>query len=65
VVKVPCNREIKEYFPKEDFQSCIIHKVRNTMNKVKAKDRKRAARDVKKVYQASIEELRSSRRNVG
>ena len=35
------------------------------MNKVKAKDRKRAARDVKKVYQASIEELRSSRRNVG
>ena len=25
---------IKEYFPKADFQSCVVHKVRNTLNKV-------------------------------
>ena len=47
---------IREYFPKADFQSCIVHKVRNTLGKVKAKDRKKVAKDLKKIYQASTEE---------
>ena len=47
---------IREYFPKADFQSCIVHKVRNTLSKVKAKDRKKVAKDLKKIYQASTEE---------
>jgi putative transposase len=47
---------IKEYFPKADFQSCVVHKVRNTLNKVRAKDRKRIAKDLKRIYQASTEE---------
>ena len=47
---------IKEYFPKADFQSCVVHKVRNILKKVRAKDRKRVTKDLKKVYQASTEE---------
>ena len=40
---------IREYFPKADFQSCVVHKVRNTLNKVRAKD-------LRKIYQSSTEE---------
>ncbi|MDQ7032877.1 MAG: IS256 family transposase [Desulfonauticus sp.] len=47
---------IKEYFPKADFQSCVVHKVRNTLNKVRAKDRKVIATDLKKIYKASNKE---------
>lgn len=47
---------IKEYFPKADFQSCVVHKIRNTLNKVRAKDRKKVAKDLKRIYQASTEE---------
>ena len=44
---------IKEYFPKADFQSCVVHKVRNTLNKVKAKDRGKVAKDLRRIYQVS------------
>ena len=47
---------IKEYFPKADFQSCVVHKVRNTLNRVRAKDRKKVAKDLKKIYRVSNEE---------
>ena len=47
---------IKEYFPKADFQSCLVHKIRNTLNKVRAKDKKEIAKDLKKIYQVSTEE---------
>ncbi len=47
---------IKEYFSKADFQSCVIYKVRNTLSKVRAKDRKKAAKDLKRIYQVSTEE---------
>ena len=41
-------QKIKEYFPKADFQCCVLHKVRNTLNKVRVKDRKKLAKDLKK-----------------
>ena len=47
---------IKEYFPKTDFQSCVVHKVRNTLNKVRAKDRKKVVKNLKKIYQVFTEE---------
>ena len=47
---------IKEYFPKADFQSCVVYKVRNTLNKVRVKDRKKIAKDLKRIHQASTEE---------
>jgi len=49
-------QKIKEYFPKADFQCCVLHKVRNTLNKVRVKDRKKLAKDLKKIYQSSTEE---------
>ncbi len=48
--------KIKEYFPKADFQYCVIHKVRNTLSKVRVKDRKKVAKDLKRIYQVSTEE---------
>jgi len=44
---------VKEYFPKADFQSCIDHKIRNTLSKVRVKDRKEIANDLKGIYQVS------------
>ena len=41
---------IKEYFPKADFQSCVVHKVRNTVNKVRDRNRKKVAKDLKRIY---------------
>jgi len=34
----------------------VVHKVRNTLNKVRAKDRKKVAKDLKRIYQVSTEE---------
>ncbi|WP_051453545.1 IS256 family transposase [Hippea sp. KM1] len=50
---VGLEERIKEYFPKADFQSCIVHKIRNTLSKVRAKDRKEIADDLKRIYQVS------------
>lgn len=50
---VGLEERIKEYFPKADFQSCIVHKIRNTLSKVRAKDRKEIANDLKRIYQVS------------
>ncbi|MCD6548390.1 MAG: transposase [Thermodesulfobacterium sp.] len=40
-------QKIKEYFPKADFQCCVLHKVRNTLNKVRVKDRKKTGKGFK------------------
>jgi len=40
---------IKEYFPKADFQLCVVHKVRNTLNKIRTKDRKKIVRGLKNI----------------
>ena len=50
---VGLEERIKEYFPKADFQSCIVHKIRNTLSKVRAKDKKEIADDLKRIYQVS------------
>ena len=47
---------VKEYFPKADFQSCVVHKIRNTLSKVRTKDRKNIVEDLKRIYQAPKEE---------
>ena len=40
------------YFPKADFQRCIVHKVRNSVVGVDYKDRKAVCRDLRQVYTA-------------
>lgn len=47
---------IRKYFPNANFQSCVVHKVRNTLNKVRAKDRKKIAKNLERVYYVSTEE---------
>ena len=43
-------------FPKTEFQRCIVHMIRNTMNYVSYKDRKELSADLKTIYAANTEE---------
>jgi len=47
---------INSAFPKTEFQRCIVHMIRNTMNYVSYKDRKELATDLKTIYAANTEE---------
>jgi len=44
-------------YPRADFQSCVLHKVRNTLKKVKKRDREAVAEDLKRIYEAHNEGL--------
>ena len=43
----------KKVYPKADFQSCVLHKVRASLNKVRRRDREKIARDLKRIYQVN------------
>ena len=47
---------INSTFPKTEFQRCIVHTIRNTMNYVSYKNRKELAVDLKTIYVANKEE---------
>ena len=42
--------EIMKIFPETDFQKCVIHKMRNILNKTSPKDKGEVANDLKKVF---------------
>ncbi|GEL07223.1 IS256 family transposase [Salisediminibacterium halotolerans] len=44
---------MKTIFPKADVQRCVIHKVRNTLNKVRKKDRFAISEDMRAIYQSN------------
>ena len=44
-------------YPTTEFQRCIVHMIRNTLQYVSYKDRKGLAQDLKQIYQASTEEI--------
>lgn len=44
-------------YPMTEFQRCIVHMIRNTLQYVSYKDRKELASDLKQIYQASTEEI--------
>jgi len=44
-------------YPRADFQSCVLHKVRNTLKKVRRRDREVVAEDLKRIYEAHNESL--------
>jgi len=48
---------IETIFPRTDVQLCIVHQIRNTLKYVNWKDYNKLLQDLKKVYQASTEEL--------
>lgn len=43
-------------FPKADFQRCVVHKLRNTISKVRPKDKPAILDDLKGVYSSSTRE---------
>lgn len=44
----------KSIYPKADVQRCVVHKVRNTLNRVRQTDRESVAEDLKAVYRSFI-----------
>jgi len=47
---------IKEVYPKAEFQFCVLHKVRASLQKVRKRDREAIAYDLKKIYKEHREE---------
>ena len=47
---------VKEVYPLADFQSCILHKVRGTLKRVRRRDREALAVDLKKIYRQNSRE---------
>ena len=48
---------ISTVYPTTEFQRCIVHMIRNTLQYVSYKDRKELAKDLKQIYQAPTEEM--------
>jgi putative transposase len=48
--------EAIKVFPKAKFQKCIVHKMRNILNKVKPKDKKEVGEDIKEAFNNFKEE---------
>jgi putative transposase len=46
----------RAFYPKADVQRCIVHKVRNTLHRVRKKDQFEAAEDFKLIYRAPNKE---------
>lgn len=44
------SQAVKEVYPRADFQSCLLHKVRNTLLKVRRRHREALKEDLKRVY---------------
>lgn len=42
----------KSVYPKADVQRCVVHKVRNTLNRVRKKDRDEIVEDLKTIYKS-------------
>jgi len=47
----------KAVYPKADVQRCVVHKVRNTLNRVRKKDQFEVAEDLKLIYRAPNKEM--------
>ncbi len=42
--------EVHRVFPSADFQKCVVHKMRNILNKTRPKDKNEMAEDLKKLF---------------
>ncbi len=47
----------KAVYPKADVQRCVVHKVRNTLSRVRKKDQFEVAEDLKLIYRAPNKEM--------
>ena len=48
--------ELAKVYPLTDFQKCVVHKIRNVLNKIKPKDKGQVAEDLKTLF-ANFESL--------
>lgn len=42
--------EVHRVFPNTDFQKCVVHKMRNILNKIRPKDKREIAEDLKELF---------------
>ncbi|PKL72456.1 hypothetical protein CVV26_01350 [Candidatus Kuenenbacteria bacterium HGW-Kuenenbacteria-1] len=42
--------EVLKYFPEAEFQKCVVHKMRNILNKTRPKEKTEIAEDLKEVF---------------
>jgi len=42
--------EVQRVFPSTDFQKCVVHKMRNILNKTRPKDKREMAEDLKELF---------------
>ena len=42
--------ELAKVYPKAEFQKCVVHKMRNVLNKTSPKDKKEVSEDLKEVF---------------
>ena len=47
---------IKRIYPGSNWQVCVLHTVRSSLNQVRARDRGLVAEDLKRIYRADTEE---------
>src|SRR5690606_40119319 len=47
----------RSVYPKADVQRCVVHKVRNTLHRVRKKDQFEVAEDLKLIYRAPNKEI--------
>lgn len=48
---------IKTVYPEVSIQTCIVHKIRNSLNYIASKDKKEFIKDLNLIYKATTEEL--------
>ena len=47
---------VKKVYPKAEFQSCILHKIRSSLRKVRKRDEEAVREELKKVYRSADKE---------
>ena len=50
-------RAVRSVFPKADYQQCVVHKVRSSLRKVRYRDRKEVAKDLRAIYTQPTEQM--------
>jgi len=48
---------VRSVFPRADYQQCVVHKVRSSLRKVRYKDRKEVAKDMRAIYTQPTEQM--------
>ncbi len=50
-------KAVRSVFPRADYQQCVVHKVRSSLRKVRYKDRRNVAKDMKAIYTQPTEQM--------